>query len=80
MARVYERRGDFDRAVNALKAAVFWNPRLVPAHVLLGRIAVLKGDCATAESALNRGLSIDANDTSALALKRLVEEKCAGKQ
>jgi tetratricopeptide (TPR) repeat protein len=36
MGRVYERKGDFDRATNALKAAVFWNPKLVPAHVLLG--------------------------------------------
>jgi Flp pilus assembly protein TadD len=42
MGRVYERRGDFERATNALKAAIFWNPRLVAAHVLLGRIAVLK--------------------------------------
>jgi Flp pilus assembly protein TadD len=40
IGRVYERQGDFDRATNALKAAVFWNPKLGPAHVLLGRIAV----------------------------------------
>jgi tetratricopeptide (TPR) repeat protein len=76
MGRLHERRGDFDRANNSLRAAVFWNPRLVPAHVLLGRIAVLKNDCAGAESALGKALQLDSNDQDALALKRLVEQKC----
>lgn len=76
MARVYERRGDFDRSVNALKAALFWNPRLVAAHVLTGRISVLKNDCAGAEAALNKALQINPTDQDALALKRLVEQKC----
>jgi tetratricopeptide (TPR) repeat protein len=76
MGRVYERRGEFDRAINALKAAIFWNPRLVAAHVLLGRIAVLKNDCQSAESSAARALQIDANDQDAQALKRLVEQKC----
>ncbi len=76
MGRVYERRGDFDRATNALKAAVFWNPKLVPAHVLLGRIAVLKNDCATAQGSVGKALEIDPNDPDALALKRLIEQKC----
>ena len=76
MCRVYERRGDFDRATNALKAAVFWNPKLVPAHVLLGRIAVLKSDCATAQVSVRKALEIDPNDQDALALKRLIEQKC----
>ncbi|HEV8487907.1 MAG TPA: tetratricopeptide repeat protein [Blastocatellia bacterium] len=76
MGRVYERRGDFDRALNALKAAVFWNPKLVAAHVLLGRIAVLKNDCAGAQASLARSLQVDPNDQDAQALKRLIEEKC----
>jgi tetratricopeptide (TPR) repeat protein len=76
MGRVYERRGDFDRAINALKAAIFWNPKLVPAHVLLGRIAVLKSDCQAAESSVARALQINPNDQDAQALKRLIEEKC----
>jgi len=76
MGRVYERKGDFDSAVNALKAAVFWNPELVPAHVLLGRIAVLKNDCAAAQTLVDKALQIDANDQDAQALKRLIGEKC----
>jgi tetratricopeptide (TPR) repeat protein len=77
MGRVYERRGDFDRAMNALKASVFWNQKLVPAHVLLGRIAVLKNDCAGAQASLGKALQVDPNDQDAQALKRLIEEKCA---
>jgi tetratricopeptide (TPR) repeat protein len=76
MGRVYERRGDFERATNALKAALFWNPKLVAAHVLLGRISVLKNDCAGARAAGDKALQIDANDPDAQALKRLLDEKC----
>ena len=76
IGRVYERKGDFERAVNALKAAVFWNPKLVPAHVLLGRIAVLKNDCVSAQASADKALQIDANDQPAQALKRLIEQRC----
>jgi tetratricopeptide (TPR) repeat protein len=76
MARVFERRGDFDRATNALKAALFWNPRLGAAHVLAGRIAILKNDCLTAEGSANKALQFDPTDQDALALKRLIEQKC----
>jgi len=76
MGRLYERQGDFDRAGNALKAAVFWNPKLVPAHVLLGRIAVLRNDCASAQSSASKALQIDPNDQDGQALKRLIEQKC----
>jgi Flp pilus assembly protein TadD/TolB-like protein len=76
MGRVYERLGDFDRASNALKAALFWNPKLGPAHVLLGRIAVLKNDCPAAQASAAKALQIDANDQDAQALKRLIEQKC----
>lgn len=76
MGRVYERRGDFARAMNALKAAVFWNPKLGPAHVLLGRIAALKNDCVSAEASASKALQIDPNDQDAQALKRLIDQKC----
>jgi len=76
MGRVYERRGDFDRAINALKASVFWNPKLTAAHVLLGRIYVLKNDCDSAQKSLDRALQSDPADQDAQALKRLIAEKC----
>lgn len=76
MARVFERRGDFDRATNALKAALFWNPRLGAAHVLAGRIAVLKNDCLSADRSAVKALQFDPTDQDALALRRLIEQKC----
>ena len=80
MGRIYERRGDFDRATNALKAAVFWNPKLVAAHVLLGRIAVFKNDCAAAQSSAAKALQADPNNQEAQALKRMIEDKCKTKE
>jgi tetratricopeptide (TPR) repeat protein len=76
MGRVYERRGDFDRAVNALKAAIFWNPKLVSAHVLLGRIAVFKNDCAGAQASAAKALQAAPNDPDAQALRQSIEQKC----
>jgi tetratricopeptide (TPR) repeat protein len=76
MGRVYERRGDFDRAVNALKAAIFWNPKLVGAHLLLGRIAVFKNDCAGAQTSAGKALQIAPNDQDVQALKLSIEQKC----
>jgi len=77
MGRIYERRGDTDRATNSLKAALFWNPKLGPAMVLLGRIAVLKNDCAMASSWSEKALEINPNDQDAQALKRVLEQKCS---
>jgi ankyrin repeat protein len=74
--RIYERRGDLERANDALKTAIFWKPTLVAAHVLLGRIAVLKNDCSTARAWVNKALQIDLGHAEALALSRLVDLKC----
>jgi len=76
--RIHERRGDLDRAITALKAALFWNPKLVSAHVLLGRFSVLRDDCSGAQVSATKALQLDANDQDAQALRRLVDEKCKG--
>ncbi|HUK90558.1 MAG TPA: tetratricopeptide repeat protein, partial [Blastocatellia bacterium] len=76
MGKIYERRGDTDRATNSLKAALFWNPNLAQAQVLLGRIALLRNDCQGAESWDAKALQTDQNDQDALALRRLIEQKC----
>jgi tetratricopeptide (TPR) repeat protein len=74
--RIFERRGEYDRAVEALKAAVFWNPKLLEAYVTLGRIYVFRQNCVEAQAASTRALQIDASNNEALALRRLVEQKC----
>ena len=79
MGRIYERRGETDRATNSLKAALFWNPKLVGAHVLLGRISILKGDCQSAKTSAEKARQIDPNNQDAQALSRLVEQQCKEK-
>ena len=74
--RIYERRGDTERATNSLKAALFWKPNLPQAQVLLGRIALLRNDCDGAQSWDSKALQIDPNDQDAGALRRLIEQKC----
>jgi len=80
MGRLYERRGDTERATNSLKAALFWNPNLPQAQVLLGRIALLRNDCDGAQSWDNKALQANPNDQDAQALHRLIEQKCKGSQ
>jgi tetratricopeptide (TPR) repeat protein len=75
--RIYERRGEYDRAVEALKAATFWNPRLLQAYVILGRIYTLQKNCADARAAATKALQLDPASSEAGALKRLVDSKCA---
>jgi tetratricopeptide (TPR) repeat protein len=74
--RVYERGADYDRAIEALKAATFWDPKSVPAYVILGRIYVFKNDCPNAQTAMKKALQLDPSSQDALALKRTVESKC----
>jgi cytochrome c-type biogenesis protein CcmH/NrfG len=60
-----------------LKASLFWNPKLAQAMILLGRIAVLKNDCAMASSWSEKALQISPDDQDAQALKRILDQKCA---
>lgn len=73
MGRLQERRGNVDAAINSLKAAIFWNPKLITGHVLLGRIYFQKNDLAQAKSCLKQALAINPQDRDALALQRLLE-------
>jgi tetratricopeptide (TPR) repeat protein len=76
--RIYERSGDYDRAIEALKAATFWDPKSLVAHVTLGRIYAFRNDCANAQASMRKALQIDPTNADALALKRAVESKCGG--
>lgn len=74
LGRVQERRGDTVAAINSLKAAVFWNPKLVAAHVLLGRIFLNQGDRVRAETHLKLALAADPNDREVQALQNLYRQ------
>ncbi len=72
LGRVHERRGDLPAAVQALKAAVFWNPKLTAAHVLLGRILLTQGDRARAAVHIRQALDLNPDDPDAQAAQRLL--------
>jgi tetratricopeptide (TPR) repeat protein len=74
--RIYERSGDYDRAIEALKAASFWDPKSVAAYVTLGRIYVFKNNCPNAQATMKKAIQIDPTSQEVLALKRTVEQKC----
>ncbi|HEY9281868.1 MAG TPA: tetratricopeptide repeat protein [Pyrinomonadaceae bacterium] len=74
IGRVHTRRGDLQRAISSLKAALFWsNQKSVDAHVLLGRIFLEKGDRAQALVHARTAIQLDPNHQDALALYRQVE-------
>jgi tetratricopeptide (TPR) repeat protein len=77
--RIFERSAEYERAIEALKAATFWNPRSLVAYVTLGRIYVFRNDCANADAAMRKALQLDPAAADALALKRAVDAKCGRK-
>ncbi len=76
LGKIYLRRGDIDQAISAFKTSVFWDNRLIDAHVSLGRIYVEKGDCLQAKNYVASALGIDAENQDAKALQRL-SERCS---
>lgn len=76
--RVFERTGEYDRAIEALKAATFWDPKSVPGYVLLGRIYAFRNDCPNAQASVRKALQLDPSAADAQALKRTVDTKCGG--
>ncbi len=75
MGRLQERRGNMDGAITSLKAAVFWNPKLIAGHILLGRIYFQKNELVQARNYLRQALALNPEDRDALALKRLIDSE-----
>jgi tetratricopeptide (TPR) repeat protein/TolB-like protein len=73
IGRIYQRRGELQRAVSSLKTALFWDQKLVDAHVLLGRIFLERGDRAQALTHARAAIQLDPNNQEAIALQRQVE-------
>ena len=67
------RRGDLDQSAANFKTALFWNSRLIDAHIALGKIFLQKGDCLQAKNYLASALAVDAENQDATGLQRQVE-------
>lgn len=72
--RINQRRGDQEAAIAALKTAIFWDPppKMIDAHILLGRIFLERGDLGEARKYAASAMNIDANNQEAIALQRQV--------
>ena len=72
--RINQRRGDQEAAIAALKTAIFWDPppKMIDAHILLGRIFLERGDLGEARKYAASAMNIDANNQEAMALQRQV--------
>jgi Flp pilus assembly protein TadD len=72
--RINQRRGDPEAAIAALKTAIFWDPppKMIDAHILLGRIFLERGDLGEARKYAISAMQIDPNNPEAMALQRQV--------
>jgi tetratricopeptide (TPR) repeat protein len=72
--RINQRRGDQEAAIAALKTAIFWDPppKMIDAHILLGRIFLERGDLGEARKYAVSAISIDSSNQEAMALQRQV--------
>jgi tetratricopeptide (TPR) repeat protein len=72
--RINQRRGDQEAAIAALKTAIFWDPppKMIDAHILLGRIFLERGDLGEARKYAVSAINIDSSNPEAMALQRQV--------
>lgn len=72
--RINQRRGDQEAAIAALKTAIFWDPppKMIDAHILLGRIFLERGDLGEARKYAASAINIDSSNPEAMALQRQV--------
>jgi len=72
--KINQRQGDPESAIAALKTAIFWEPppKMIEAHILLGRIFLERGDLGEARKYAATATNIDPNNQEAIALQRQV--------
>ncbi len=72
-AQILERRADLEAALTSYANAVYWNPRLLGAHVALSRLYLARGDRARALTHSKTALELDAQNAEALTVKKQIE-------
>lgn len=70
---VYAHRNETENALRSFQAAVSWNPKLVEAHIMLGRIYLTRGDRARALAHCKQALEIEPQNREAVSLKQQIE-------
>lgn len=70
---VYTHRSETENALKSFHAAVSWNPKLIEAHIMLGRIYLSRNDRARALAHCKQALDIDPQNREAVSLKQQIE-------
>ncbi len=73
LGKIHLRRADLDQAISSFKTALFWDNKLVDAHVSLGRIYLEKGECLQVKNYSVSAAEISPENQDVLALKRQAE-------
>jgi tetratricopeptide (TPR) repeat protein len=71
-AQIKWRNGDKDAVIAAARTALFWDPQLIEAHILLAKVFLANGDRAQAKKYMNSALSIDSTNQEAITLRRQI--------
>ncbi len=70
---IHSHRNETENALKSFHAAVSWNPRLIEAHIMLGRIYLSRNDRARALAHCKQALDIDPQNRDAVSLKQQIE-------
>ncbi len=70
---IHQRSGDQEAAISALKTAIFWDNKVIDAHILLSRIYISRGECGLAKGHANTAINLDKNNQEAQGLQRVLE-------
>jgi cytochrome c-type biogenesis protein CcmH/NrfG len=70
LGKIHLRRGDLDQAVSSFKTAIFWDNRLIDAHINLGKIFLERGDCLLVKNYAASAIELDGENQDAVALQR----------
>ena len=73
LGKIHLRQGNLDQAVSSFKTALFWDNKLIDAHVNLGKIYAEKGDCLQAKNYAASAKDLDENNEDVKGLLRLAE-------
>jgi cytochrome c-type biogenesis protein CcmH/NrfG len=73
LGKIHLRQGDLEQAISSFKTAIFWDNRLIDAHVSLGKIYVEKGECLLAKNYAASAIEIDGDNQDAIGLQRQAE-------
>jgi tetratricopeptide (TPR) repeat protein len=74
VGQIYMARAEIDPAIAALKTAVFWDPKLISAHILLGRIFLDLGDLSEATKYSVNALMLDPDNENAVMLRTRIRK------